>query len=161
MRARIPFRTVALAAALLVAGAAPALAKCSAASLKGEWRITGDWGEEILPDDSRNWFSPRVRCDVKVNEAGRVVESKCFPPLEYSIGTLTPKLRVTRKCEVSGAIVFKIDSHNRHYRSAEYSARVEGWIMESGDQMILMLHRREPRDDEVSEVTTLMAYRRP
>jgi len=153
--------TRALALAAVVVGAAPAHATCSAASLKGEWRITGDWGEEVLPDDSRNWFSPRARCDVIFNGKGNVVDSKCFPPLEYTIGTLTPKLRVNRKCGISGSIVFKIDSHNRHYRPAEYSAKVDGWIMAAGDQMILMLHRREPRDDEPSEVSTLMGYRRP
>ena len=163
MRVRTLPRVLALAVALAASAAAtlPAIAKCSATSLKGDWRITGNWGEETIPDDSRNGFAPMVRCDVQFNTKGAVDGSKCSPPLEYSIWTLTPKLRVNRRCEVSGTIVFAINSHSRQYKSAEFSAKVEGWIMESGDQMILMLNRREPGDNEPSEVSNLVGYRRP
>ena len=161
MRALIPSRTVALAAALLVAGAAPALAKCSAASLKGEWRITGDWGWTTSPNDTHAPINPPVRCDVRFDAKGKPAQSKCAEIIEYSRWTLTPKLRVNSRCEISGQMIYAVHTNNAHFRSTEYSASVDGWVTAAGDQMILTLYRRTPGRDEPSDVTDLMAYRRP
>lgn len=162
MRAWTLSHTVALAAALMVsAAAAPAFAKCSAASLQGEWRITGDWGWTSFPGGSPPPSNPPVRCDVRFNTKGKETQSKCHAVTDFSVWTLTPDLRVNGQCKISGSVVFESDSHSPHYQSARFSAKVEGWIMESGDEMILLLHRRGPGDDEVSEVSELMGYRRP